>query len=146
MQRIADQGHDVAGLTRAMTRTPLNDLPAQDLRYRLVAHLDLGVDLQRPRSTPLQPRARHLRDRAGKLPLPLWQGRGRPLVDQTLPGSVSNCRRHHEDDQDKEEGSPKTPTLIVMLAASLGSASVRRATPVYLGRPACGENSPAAIG
>jgi DNA primase len=48
MQRIADQGHDVAGLTRAMTRTPLNDLPAQDLRYRLVAHLDLGVDLQRP--------------------------------------------------------------------------------------------------
>jgi hypothetical protein len=31
-----------------VTRTPLNDLPAQDLRYRLVAHLDLGIDLPRP--------------------------------------------------------------------------------------------------
>jgi DNA primase catalytic core len=48
MQRIDDQGHDVAALTQAVTKTPLNDLPAQDLRYRLVAHLDLGVDLPRP--------------------------------------------------------------------------------------------------
>jgi DNA primase len=48
MQRVDDQGHDVAAITRAVTRTPLNDLPAQDLRYRLVAHLDLGVDLPRP--------------------------------------------------------------------------------------------------
>ena len=48
MQRVDDQGHDVAAITRAVTRTPLNDLPAQDLRYRLAAHLDLGDDLQRP--------------------------------------------------------------------------------------------------
>jgi len=48
MQRVDDQGHDVAAITRAVTRTPLNDLPAQDLRYRLVAYLDLGVDLPRP--------------------------------------------------------------------------------------------------
>jgi DNA primase len=48
MQKIHDQGHDVVALTRAVTRTPLNDLPAQDLRYRLAAHLDLGDDLQRP--------------------------------------------------------------------------------------------------
>jgi hypothetical protein len=48
MQRVDDQGHDVGAITRAVTRTPLNDLPAQDLRYRLVAHLDLGVDLSRP--------------------------------------------------------------------------------------------------
>jgi hypothetical protein len=48
MQRIDDQGHDVAAITRAMTRTPLNDLPAQDLRYRLATHLDLGDDLQQP--------------------------------------------------------------------------------------------------
>jgi DNA primase len=47
MQSIDDQGHDVAALTRAMTRTPLNDLPAQDLRYRLAAHIDLGDDQQR---------------------------------------------------------------------------------------------------
>jgi DNA primase catalytic core len=48
MQRVDDQGHDVAALARAVTRTPLNDLPAQDLRYRIVAHLDLGDDLARP--------------------------------------------------------------------------------------------------
>jgi DNA primase catalytic core len=48
MQKIHDQGRDVVALTRAVTRTPLNDLPAQDLRYRLAAHLDLGDYLQRP--------------------------------------------------------------------------------------------------
>jgi hypothetical protein len=48
MQKIHDQAHDVVALTRAVTRTPLNDLPAQDLRYRLAAHLDLGEDLARP--------------------------------------------------------------------------------------------------
>jgi DNA primase catalytic core len=48
MQKVDDQGHDVASITRAMTTTALNDLPAQDLRYRLAAHLDLGDDLQRP--------------------------------------------------------------------------------------------------
>jgi DNA primase catalytic core len=48
LQKVHDQGHDVAAITRALTRTPLNDLPAQDLRYRLAAHLDLGDDLQRP--------------------------------------------------------------------------------------------------
>ncbi len=48
LQRVDHQRHDVAALTRAVTSTPLNDLPAQDLRYRLAAHLDLGDDLQRP--------------------------------------------------------------------------------------------------
>ena len=48
MQSVDDQGHDVAALARVVTRTPLNDLPAQDLRYRLAAHLDLGDDLARP--------------------------------------------------------------------------------------------------
>jgi hypothetical protein len=48
MQSVDDQGHDVAALTRAVTTTPLNDLPAQDLRYRLAAHLDLGDDQQQP--------------------------------------------------------------------------------------------------
>ena len=48
MQRIDDQGHNVAALTRLVTRTPLNDLPAQDLRYRLAAHLDLCVGQQWP--------------------------------------------------------------------------------------------------
>jgi hypothetical protein len=33
------------------------------------------------------------------LPLPSRQRRGRPHADQTPPVSVSNCRRHHEDDQ-----------------------------------------------
>jgi DNA primase catalytic core len=48
MQTVDDQGHDVAAIARAVTRTPLNGLPAQDLRYRLAAHLDLGDDPQRP--------------------------------------------------------------------------------------------------
>jgi DNA primase catalytic core len=48
MQTVDDQGRDVAAVARAVTRTPLNGLPAQDLRYRLAAHLDLGDDLQRP--------------------------------------------------------------------------------------------------
>jgi hypothetical protein len=40
MQTVHDQGHDVAAITRSLvTTTPLNDLPAQDLRYRLIAHL-----------------------------------------------------------------------------------------------------------
>jgi hypothetical protein len=40
MQTVHNQGHDVAAITRSLvTTTPLNDLPAQDLRYRLVAHL-----------------------------------------------------------------------------------------------------------
>ena len=59
MQRIDDQGHDVAALTRAVTRTPLNDLPAQDLRYRLAAHLDLGDDLPQCPSTHRQTRSGH---------------------------------------------------------------------------------------
>jgi DNA primase catalytic core len=45
IQQVHDQGHDAAAITRGLlTATPLNDLPAQDLRYRLVAHLGLGVD------------------------------------------------------------------------------------------------------
>jgi len=48
LQRVDDQGHDVAAITRAVTRTALNDLPAQDLRYRLAAYLDVGDDQQRP--------------------------------------------------------------------------------------------------
>jgi DNA primase catalytic core len=48
IQHVHDQGRDVAAITRRlMTATPLTDLPAQDLRYRLVAHLDLGVDVRR---------------------------------------------------------------------------------------------------
>jgi DNA primase len=49
IQQVHDQGHDAAAITRALiTITPLNDLPAQDLRYRLVAHLGVSVDLPRP--------------------------------------------------------------------------------------------------
>jgi hypothetical protein len=53
MQQVHDQGHDVAAITRGiLTTEPLNDLPAQDLRYRLVAHLGPSVDLPRPVDTP----------------------------------------------------------------------------------------------
>jgi hypothetical protein len=46
MQTVHDQGHDVAAITRSLVATtPLSDLPAQDLRYRLVAHLGPGGGL-----------------------------------------------------------------------------------------------------
>jgi hypothetical protein len=46
LQTVHDQGHDVAAITRSLvTATPLNDLPAQDLRYRLMAHLGPGGSL-----------------------------------------------------------------------------------------------------
>jgi DNA primase catalytic core len=49
LQTAHDQGHDAAAITRGLiTATPLNDLPAQDLRYRLVAHLGLSVDPHPP--------------------------------------------------------------------------------------------------
>jgi hypothetical protein len=49
IQQVHNQGHDAAAITRGLvTATPLNDLPAQDLRYRLVAHIGLSVDLPRP--------------------------------------------------------------------------------------------------
>ena len=57
MQRVDDQGHDVAAITRSPD--PLNDLPAQDLRYRLAAHLDLGDDLPQPPFHRRRPKPRH---------------------------------------------------------------------------------------
>jgi DNA primase len=49
IQKVHDQGHDAAAITGGLlTATPLNDLPAQDLRYRLVAHLGLSVDPHPP--------------------------------------------------------------------------------------------------
>jgi hypothetical protein len=39
------QRHDLAAVARSIVTTaPLNGLPAQDLRYRFVAQLHLGVD------------------------------------------------------------------------------------------------------
>jgi hypothetical protein len=68
MQTVHDQGHDVAAITRSLvTTTPLNDLPAQDLRYRLVAHLGPGDGPVGTRSTPPQPRPRHVPNRTEKL-------------------------------------------------------------------------------
>ena len=47
MQHAHDAGHDVATLTRALVHEePLGDLPAQDLRYRLVTRVqpDMSTD------------------------------------------------------------------------------------------------------
>jgi DNA primase catalytic core len=133
LQRVDDQGHDVAAITRAVTRTPLNDLPAQDLRYRLAAHIDLGDDQQRAQSTPRQPRPRHDQDRTRKLPLRRWQRRGRPLVDQPLPVSVSNCRRHNEDDQHHSGRFARHAATALGASRLLGETAGAAATPVYLG-------------
>jgi DNA primase len=46
MQNAHSQGHDVATTTRTLVaEEPLGELPAQDLRYRLVARLDLDIDI-----------------------------------------------------------------------------------------------------
>jgi DNA primase catalytic core len=47
MESLHNQGNDVAAITRNLvSSTPLTELPAQDLRYRLVAHPTLGADLE----------------------------------------------------------------------------------------------------
>jgi hypothetical protein len=45
MQDAHSQGHDVATATRTLiAEEPLGELPAQDLRYRLVARLNVHID------------------------------------------------------------------------------------------------------
>ncbi|MFC3687274.1 MobF family relaxase [Aquipuribacter hungaricus] len=45
MQDAADRGHDVPAATQRLVQdAPLGDRPAQELRYRLVAHLQLHVE------------------------------------------------------------------------------------------------------
>jgi len=45
MQSSHNSGHDIAAITKHLVATtPLNDSPAQDLRYRLVAQLNLCAD------------------------------------------------------------------------------------------------------
>ena len=45
MQDAHSQGHHVAIVTRTLVaEEPLGELPAQDLRYRLVARLEVGID------------------------------------------------------------------------------------------------------
>ena len=101
MQKIHDQGHDVAALTRAVTRTPLNDLPAQDLRYRLAAHLDFGVDTASALS-----RHPYRRDHDTSWTAPdsscLVRGNANAFsLIQCLSCSRKRLRRPHEDDQHK---------------------------------------------
>jgi hypothetical protein len=45
MQDVDSQGHNVAATVRVLlAEEPLGDLPTQDLRYRLVARLDVNLD------------------------------------------------------------------------------------------------------
>jgi len=45
MQDAHSQGHDVSAAARTLVaEEPLGELPAQDLRYRPVARLDLNLD------------------------------------------------------------------------------------------------------
>jgi len=45
MQDANSQGHDVAAAARTLVaEEPLGELPAKDLRYRLVNRLDLNLD------------------------------------------------------------------------------------------------------
>jgi DNA primase catalytic core len=67
MQSSHNRGHDIAAITsHLVATTPLNDLPAQDLRYRLVAQLNLRADRHPPLTTEYatQDTARAARRRA----------------------------------------------------------------------------------
>jgi len=53
MQDAHAQGHDVVAATRALVgKSPLGELPAQDLRYRLVARFDVDVDVDTDEPQP----------------------------------------------------------------------------------------------
>ena len=54
LQTGHDHGHDMAAATRTILKeAPLGQLPAQDLRYRLLAHLNIPIE------EPPPPRQRH---------------------------------------------------------------------------------------
>ncbi|WP_341925243.1 MobF family relaxase [Nocardioides psychrotolerans] len=56
LQQAQDQGHDVSAATRALlAERPLSDSPARDLRYRLVARLELPVDTDESTAAPTRP-------------------------------------------------------------------------------------------
>ncbi|MGD9961930.1 MobF family relaxase [Nocardioides sp.] len=56
LQQAQDQGHDVNATTRALlAERPLSDSPARDLRYRLVARLELPVDTDESTAAPTRP-------------------------------------------------------------------------------------------
>jgi hypothetical protein len=90
MERVDDQGHDVAALTRAVTRTALNDLPrpGSGLPARR-APRPRRRPATAPRCTPRRPRPRHDRDRTEKLPRPSWQRRGRPSLTQRFLSALA---------------------------------------------------------
>ena len=53
MQDAHAQGHDVAAVGRALVgQSPLGELPAHDLRYRLVARFDVDTDQPQPQPRP----------------------------------------------------------------------------------------------
>ena len=104
-----------------MTTTLLNDLPAQDLRYRVAAHLDLGDDQRRPRTTPQRPDHDATGTGSGAS---RFLGRRTRLSrgDQTPPVTPSNCLRPHGDDQRSRSKVRPDAALQGVLAASLHSA------------------------
>jgi hypothetical protein len=63
LDRANNDGHDVSTLAnRLVTGRALGDAPAQDLRYRLVAALDMQFDAEGPRS-PARPAAAAAQER-----------------------------------------------------------------------------------
>ena len=79
MHDARSQGHDVAAAARALViEEPLGELPAQDLRYRLVARLDVDIDASPQGTNP--PDSSPGTDKENKQTAPTTQrspGRGR---------------------------------------------------------------------
>ena len=128
MQNVDDQGHDVAALTRAVTTTPLNDLPAQDLRYRLAAHLDLGDDQQRP---PVHTSTAKTTTRRETAPGSCRVLRGNDadapsLTKRFLSALATAVVTTKMINTPSRKVPPETPPLTVVLAASLARQPGRR--------------------
>ncbi|MEJ7742374.1 MAG: toprim domain-containing protein [Nocardioidaceae bacterium] len=81
IQDVHDQGHDVAQAARSLiSEAPLTELPAQDLRYRLVARLAIDVEDHEMPASPTRPTA------ASKI-------RPRPGSPGPRPSGAFECRR-----------------------------------------------------
>ena len=60
LQAGHNHGHDMAAAARAIVNeAPLGGLPAQDLRYRLLAHLDIPIDEPPPAAAKTPTAIRH---------------------------------------------------------------------------------------
>jgi DNA primase catalytic core, N-terminal domain/Toprim-like len=132
LQRVDDQGHDVAAITRVVTMTPLNDLPARICGTGSPRTSTSATTCNGHRSTPPRPKPRHGRGRTGSCRFPPGNADPPSLTKRVLSPPPPEGR-HHGNDQHNEEMF--TRAAVAAACRLLGGAVAAQATPVYLGRP-----------